>query len=319
MRTCMINDCAYVGETLLRYFPAEIEVRHVKRTRGLWDKTFGVSWKILRAKADLYHVHYALQDSYIALKTKREPVVVHVHGSDCRTSLYNWKWGRIVRYNLEHGSHVLVSAPDVLGDARKHREDAEYFPIPVDLRAFDRRSLEESDELIVFSPFMDVGIRGTDTLIRAFAMFEKSHPNSKLLMINTGDASLLRLIQVLKVKNVELINPVPHQKMLALYEEADIVATDFKIGALPTSSLEAMAVGRPVIQYVKEDVYSPPLVPPPVVAVQPKVQDVLDGMEKLMDIRFRRKTAELQYFFMKDFHSAEKLIGRVLEIYEGVL
>jgi hypothetical protein len=33
MKVVMINDCSYVGETLLKYFPAEPEKQHTKRTR----------------------------------------------------------------------------------------------------------------------------------------------------------------------------------------------------------------------------------------------------------------------------------------------
>jgi glycosyltransferase involved in cell wall biosynthesis len=315
----MVNDCAYVAETLLRYFPEEIKIRHIKRTRGLWDKTFGIAYKILRAKADLFHVHYALQDAYITLKTKKEPVIVHAHGSDCRTSLYDWKWGWIVRYNLKHASKVLVSAPDVLGNVREHRFDAEYIPIPVDLRVFNKKPLKEKGELILLSPFMSA-LRGTHKLILAFSELEKTYPHCKLLMINSGNMSLKQLIRNLKINNIEFIEPVPHEQMPALYEKADIVVSDLNIGALPTSSLEAMAVGRPVVQYIKEGVYSnsPPLLHPPVVSVQPTTQGIIDSMEKLMDIRLRRKIAELQYSYVKE-HSAEKIAKRILEIYETLL
>jgi hypothetical protein len=61
MKVAMINDCAFVGETLLKYMPPEIEKQHIKRTRGFWSKTFGITWRILRTKADLYHVHYLLK------------------------------------------------------------------------------------------------------------------------------------------------------------------------------------------------------------------------------------------------------------------
>jgi len=71
----MINDCAYVGETLIKYFPKDIEVTHIKRSRGLWDKTFGIGLKIMRARADVYHVHYLLQDCYIASKLGKRPLI----------------------------------------------------------------------------------------------------------------------------------------------------------------------------------------------------------------------------------------------------
>jgi len=316
----MVNDCAYVGETLLRYFPEEIETKHIKRTRGLWDKTFGIAWKILRTKADLYHVHYALQDSYITLKTKKEPVIVHAHGSDCRSALYDWKWGWIVRYDLKHASKVLLDAPDVLDDAKEHASDVECIPIPVDFELFSRQPIEENGELTIFSPYMRT-IRGTDKLIRAFGEFERSHPNSKLVMVNSGDASLKRLIQNCKIKNIELIKPVSHEQMPALYEKADIVVSDLNIGYLSTCSLEAMAVGRPLIQYIKEGVYSYGSVPlvPPTIPIEPTAQGVLSGMEKLIDLSSRRKIAELQYLYVKEHNNPKKIVKRIMEVYEELL
>ena len=56
MKVVMVNDCAFVGETLLKYMPPYIEKQHIKRTRDLWSKTFGLAYKILRAKGDMYHV-----------------------------------------------------------------------------------------------------------------------------------------------------------------------------------------------------------------------------------------------------------------------
>jgi len=57
MKVVMINDAAFVGETLLKYMPAELEKQQIKRSRGLWDKTLGIAIKILRAKGDVYHAH----------------------------------------------------------------------------------------------------------------------------------------------------------------------------------------------------------------------------------------------------------------------
>lgn len=40
MKVVMINDCAFVGETLLKYLPNELEKQHIKRTRKFLIKRF---------------------------------------------------------------------------------------------------------------------------------------------------------------------------------------------------------------------------------------------------------------------------------------
>ena len=47
----MINDCAYVGTTLLRYLPETLEKQHIMRSRSFWDKTFGLALNIYRLYA----------------------------------------------------------------------------------------------------------------------------------------------------------------------------------------------------------------------------------------------------------------------------
>ena len=75
MKVVMINDCAFVGETSVKYLPSCFDVVHLKRTRKFLDKTVKIAWKILRAKGDVYHCHYSLQDCWLALKFGKRPIV----------------------------------------------------------------------------------------------------------------------------------------------------------------------------------------------------------------------------------------------------
>ncbi|MEM3872702.1 MAG: hypothetical protein QXE05_09105 [Nitrososphaeria archaeon] len=45
MKVVMINDCAFVGETLLKYLPNELEKQHIKRTRKFLIKR--LVWPII--------------------------------------------------------------------------------------------------------------------------------------------------------------------------------------------------------------------------------------------------------------------------------
>ncbi|TRO46260.1 hypothetical protein E2P60_05705, partial [Candidatus Bathyarchaeota archaeon] len=80
MKLVMFNDCAFVGETLLKYMPPEVEKQHIKRSRSFLSKTFGLAFKILMAKGEIYHINYLLQDCYIATRLGKKPVSGHAHG-----------------------------------------------------------------------------------------------------------------------------------------------------------------------------------------------------------------------------------------------
>lgn len=94
-------------------------------------------------RADVYHVHYLLQDCYIANRLGKKPLDGHADGSDLRVSMQHWMWGRVVRHNLKSCDGILVSTPAVLSQARSLRKEAEYLPNLVNreflyLNLFDR-------------------------------------------------------------------------------------------------------------------------------------------------------------------------------------
>jgi len=136
MRIVHINDCAFVGASLVRQLRDKgHDIEHITRSRSIFSKTFGIAWRILRTRdADIYHAHYALQDAYFTRILKRLDVL-HCHGSDVRWRI-NGAWGWIVRSNLRHARKVLVSTPDLLNRALEYNSTAEYLPNPVDTEFF---------------------------------------------------------------------------------------------------------------------------------------------------------------------------------------
>jgi hypothetical protein len=90
----------------------------------------------LRAKGDVYHANYLLQDCYIVSRLGKKSLLGHAHGSDLRRTLVSKKWGCIVRHNLQNCSKLIVSTVDVLSIARKFRDKAEYLPNTVDSELF---------------------------------------------------------------------------------------------------------------------------------------------------------------------------------------
>lgn len=170
MNVVMINDCAYVGETLLKYFPIELKGRQIKRSRGFWSKTFGLAYDVLRAKADVYHVHYFLQDCDIAERLGKKPIIGHAHGSDLRLGLKHLAWGCIVRSNLKKCDRILVSTPDILETARRFRADAEYLPNPFDKSLFYPKPIANHErKRVLIASDSNWSVKGTDIAIRAIS------------------------------------------------------------------------------------------------------------------------------------------------------
>lgn len=253
MKVIMINDCAFVGETLLKYMPPDIEKQHIKRSRGLWSKTFGLAYKILRAKGDVYHAHYLLQDCYIAARLGKQPLIGHAHGSDLRKSLRHPLWGRIVRHNLSKCGKILVSTPDVLSIAKQFREDVEYLPNPIDMKVFYPKPIAEHDgkKRVLIASDSNWKVKDTDVAIRALSKI-KGEVEVSIIRYGVDFERTLSLACSLGL-HMNILPKVPHEKLNQYYWNADVVIDRFRLGSLGVVSLEAIACGRPAIVFVSSE------------------------------------------------------------------
>ncbi len=309
MKIVMVNDCAFVGETLLKYMPPSIEKQHIKRTRSFWSKTFALAYKILRAKGDVYHVHYLLQDCYITARLGKRPLVGHAHGSDLRTSLKHPLWGRIVRYNLKSCSKVLVSTPDVLDLAKRFREDAEYIPNPVDTELFYPKSVVKHDgkKRVLIASDCNFNVKGTDIAIKALSRIKEK---VEVSVIENGlDFSrTLALASSLGLR-LNVLPKEAHEKLNQYYWNADVVLDRFKLGSLGVVSLEAIACGRPLVTYISSEFQEYGDFPLKDVCTEEAVADAVE--------RAASDLWEKQYMYLVKNHKPEVFVQKMLEIYDS--
>jgi glycosyltransferase involved in cell wall biosynthesis len=316
MKVVMINDAAFVGETLLKYMPADLEKQHIKRSRGLWDKTFGIAFKILRAKGDVYHAHYLLQDCYIASKLGKKPLIGHAHGSDLRDEIKKRKWGWIIKSNLRSCNKILVAQPTILDKALEFNETAEYFPIPFDPKIFFPTPLptERQEKQVFIASTHDFRVKGTDKFLKALASLS-TPVMIKSLMAGKNLLEAQQLAQELGL-TVDFIPKVPHNKMNELYRESDLVLGSFSIGQLDTVAIEAMACGRPVVHSVAKKFFKTcPL---------EELETIDDAAEIIQKLLVNRKALEqrikTQLAYVNSTHAApllgDGLFGIYTELYQ---
>jgi glycosyltransferase involved in cell wall biosynthesis len=308
MKLVMINDCAFVGETLLKYMPPELEKHHIKRSRSFWSKTFGLAFKILTAKGDLYHVNYLLQDCYLASRLGKKPLVGHAHGSDLRISHTHFLWGRIVRHNLKNCAKILVSTPDILPIAKQYRNDAEYLPNPIDSKLFYPKPAIQNGKKkkVLIASDSNWSVKRTDVAINALSKIKEEVEVSiikhgKDFDKTTALASSLGL-------RLKILPKVPHAKLNEYYWSADVVIDRFALGSLGMVSLEAIACGRPAIAYVSSEYEENKDFP---------LKDLMQ--EEAIASLIRNLPSDLwekEHLFLEKHHDVTKIESRLLSIYE---
>jgi glycosyltransferase involved in cell wall biosynthesis len=309
----MINDCAYIGETLIKYLPKNLKVTHLKRSRSILDKTFRIAWKILRAKGNVYHVHYLLQDCYVASKLGKRPLIGHAHGSDIRETIDHFFWGRIVRNNLKNCNKVLVSTPNLLEKARKYNENSEYIPNPVDTDLFYPVEQKKPNRRlrVLIAAGNNWKIRGTDKVLYALKSIEKEVDIS-LIKYGGDTQKTLRLAKNLGLK-LHVLSFVSHNEMPRYYWDTDVVIASIGIGGtLGMVALEAIACGRPVVAHVSSDFSEYKGFPLLDVSTS---EDIVDAILSLEDEDVWKK----QYAYLKSNHNPERVTKRLLQIYNDTI
>lgn len=218
------------------------------------------------------------------LKFFGKKVVMHLHGSEIRDS------SGIARRNfsfLKKNIDKFITAPSELLDLVP---DAAPLPISVEKGWFvPRKHVQNHDEFVVVHAPSSRTIKGTKYLIDACVnLKKKGYPLKLILVENT-----------------------PHREVRKFYEQADVFVDQLLIGWYGTASVENMAMGNPVVVYVRPDLrrrYCPDL--PAIQATKDSIQEVLESLmrdrRKLNKIVFESRKYALKYHH--PIRNAKKLI-----------
>lgn len=113
------------------------------------------------------------------------------------------------------------------------------------------------------------------------------------------------------------VENMSHQQAMKSYLNADIIVDQILCGTYGMLSVEAMAMGKVVVAYVREDVKSkfPPDLPI-VVANPDTIRDVL--LHLLHNPELRHSIGKASRAYVEKYHSVEHVIPKLLEIYSKI-
>lgn len=307
----MINDCSSVGETLLKYLPVDIEKQHIRRTRGLWSKTVGVAYKILRSKGDIYHSNYLLQDCYVAVRLGKKPILGWGLGSDVRASLKHPLWSRVVRYNLKNCNKVLVSTPDILAPARQYRDDVEYFPPAVDTGFYYSKPpiQHNGKKKILVASNVNWDVKGTDSAIRALSRL-KNEVEVSIIRYGSDFEKTLSLASSLGLP-LHVLPIASHEQMREYYWNSDVIVDQFVCGCAGMVSLEAIACGRPAVTYVTSEYEGYEDFPLKDLTTEDQIAEAT--------VQADNNLWKKEYKYLEKKHKPESVVKKLLTIYDSLM
>jgi glycosyltransferase involved in cell wall biosynthesis len=221
---------------------------------------------------DIIHAHWVLPNGVIAAAIAdliRRPLIISLHGSDIFLARRNMPLGGLASYAFRRCAAVTACSPELQQGAihlgadpeRLHLiawgADPEIFLDEEQSRQELRASLGISPEdFVVLSLGRLVQKKGVIYLLRAFAQVVKNAPNSICIIAGDGPereilestAHSLGVSQKIRFPGAVAWKEVPRWLAASdVFVAPSIHDDNGNVDGLPTTILEAMAVGRPVV------------------------------------------------------------------------
>lgn len=261
---------------------------------------------------DIYHFHYAetLVDDFsdlAQLKKYGKKAVMHHWGNDVRFHEQAKERNKYVYTGDSPANEVmhkkLTAISAIVKDAivqdyevydyiKDYYERVHVLPIAVNLDHIP--NVEEAENkvpLLIHAP--------TNPLFKGTAYFEK-------------------VIEQLKENyefNYVRIEQLNHEKALQMYQKADIILDQVLCGSYGLFSVEAMAMGKPVVTYVRDDLLPTfPEIPPIVNANPDTLYDKIELLIKYPDVRKAYGRQGQRY--VEAYHSSTVVTKQLEEIYK---
>ena len=152
---------------------------------------------------------------------------------------------------------------------------------------------------VFFMPSRPDPTKGNMMVIHAFERYLKRRPNAVLRIVNWGPQQEeyqqhLRLIKKLGIERGIRWLPVMNKRLLVRhFDAADVVYDQFKLGALGLTTPEAMSCGKPVVAYVKPELWTPWHKEPPPVANARTTEEIHRQMIALEDEGLRKELGSM--------------------------
>lgn len=262
---------------------------------------------------DLCHFHYASTffNDYRDLELLHhvgKPAVMHHWGNDVRKPSLATQSNPYVNTEDSPSEEVIdarlsvlgkyiptaiVQDAEVLNYVKPYYEHVYILPLAIETRRFIPRypSQKERHPLVVHAP--------TQPKFKGTAIIE----------------DVVHRLQKLIPFRYQRIEQKGHQEAMQFYKQADIIIDQVLCGSYGLLSVEAMALGKPVITYVKEEYMEKELYQElPICNAHPhNLYDVLQ--ELLLDGRLRRERGQLGRHFVERYHDSSVVVEKLLAIY----
>lgn len=241
---------------------------------------------------------------------------------------------KLARRGYKNADLIMFTNPDTISIFEKlsyiDKTKLRFVPFAIDHTKYKPMNVKEQrskyvneNELLLFAPARQVWKeKGNDKIIKAFAKFVKRYTNSKLMLVDWSidKERSKELANSLHLNNkIIWIKPVNKNKLIKLYNMADVVLDQFVIGSWGTATPEAMACAKPVLMYYNPDYISRYFSELPPILNSYSVDDIYNNLIRLAkDEEFRIEIGKKSREWCMKTHSGEIVARRHIEIFDSL-
>ena len=261
------------------------------RPAGFWGRQ-AVQWPAflrLLPRTDIFHVYFGWtlvprKLTWPILKATRRRSVLHFLGSDIRG-----KSRDELAYARGADAHIVGSY-----DALRWMPDAHVVPPGLDLREYAPAPPEGSAKPVVLHAPSSRRRKGTEHVVEACAGLDVE---------------------------LEIVEGLRHDEARRHYARADIVVDQLNAGWYGIFALEAMALGKPVLSYLRPEAVQEterelgvevPIVPVTKDTLRERIRDLAASPDE------RRRIGALSRAYVEAVHDADQGADRLMAIYRSL-
>ncbi|MFO1445000.1 glycosyltransferase family 4 protein [Bacillus sp. Bva_UNVM-123] len=112
----------------------------------------------------------------------------------------------------------------------------------------------------------------------------------------------------------QIVEKMSHEKALEIYKKADIIIDQLLCGTYGMFSVEAMAMGKPVVAFIRDDVRKKFPASLPIVQATPEtLADVL--LKLIQNPKERHELGIAGRRYVEEYHSAKRVTNELIKIY----
>ncbi len=256
----------------------------------LYDGYMGLDLPILRSFGKkIVHRFTGYDLRFKSVDLQRNPYSPFRYGFELPFGEYEQR--KFIDYLAQHVDAFVVQDPEM----KSYLPQAHVIPRMIDLSSWPCVGVQRTARpLVVHAPSNQI-IKGTRFLEQAVSELREE-----------GIAF-----------DYQRITQMSNAEAARWYAKADIVVDQLLVGWHGIVTLEAMALGKPVVAYLRDDLLDDPLCPPVVNANPDTVKAALKAL--ITDSDRRREIGEAGRRFVETHHAAGVVVQQQLEVYREVM